>query len=108
MQITLEYWNELAKQTVLIASLLGGFSITIVANLLVSDKKSKLFTSIIIAAVTATASFLIAVFSFTRIIMMTTPGGYIENVQASDLLLHRIIGVSSILIAILALSVIYH
>ncbi len=38
MEITIEYWNELAKQTILISSLLSGFSITVVANLIVYDK----------------------------------------------------------------------
>lgn len=41
MEITLEYWNELGKQTLLITSLLSRFSITVVANLLVSDKNDK-------------------------------------------------------------------
>ncbi len=36
--MTLEYWHELARQTLLIASLLFVFSMTVVANLLVSNE----------------------------------------------------------------------
>lgn len=35
--ITSEYWNELANQYTLISALLAGFSITFIANLVVSN-----------------------------------------------------------------------
>jgi hypothetical protein len=42
MEITLEYWNALANQILLISSLLCGFSVAVVANLLISDKDNKI------------------------------------------------------------------
>ncbi len=56
--MTIEYWNELAKQMLLISSLLGGFSITIVANL----------------ATLSAGCFLVTVFAMFDIIMITTEG----------------------------------
>jgi hypothetical protein len=32
IEIALEYWNKLADQIIVISSLLGGFSIAVVAN----------------------------------------------------------------------------
>ena len=36
-EITFEYWNKLSEQIVMISSLLGGFSIAVIANFLVSN-----------------------------------------------------------------------
>ena len=47
MEISLEYWNALANQTLLISSLLSGFSITVVANIIVSEKNSKQTRSLV-------------------------------------------------------------
>ncbi|MEM1327701.1 MAG: hypothetical protein AAGI23_17190 [Bacteroidota bacterium] len=63
MEITLDYWNELAKQTTLVSSLLSGFSITVVANLLMSDKSDRLTNRILVTATLSTACFLVAVFA---------------------------------------------
>ena len=87
MQITLEYWNELAKQTILISSLLSGFSITVVANLLVSDKNDKLTNRILKSATLSAGCFLVTVFAMVQISMMTTPGGFQEDVTSQDFFL---------------------
>ena len=79
MEMTLEYWNELAKQTILISSLLSGFSITIVANLIVSDKNDKLTNRILKAASLAAGCFLVTVFAMIQISMMTTSGRVFEK-----------------------------
>ena len=105
MEITLEYWNELAKQTLLVSSLLSGFSITVVASLLVSDKNDQLTNRILGAATLASGCFLITVFAMVQIIMTTTPGGYIKNVSINDFQIARIIGVSAFMIGLFALSV---
>ena len=73
MEITLEYWNELGKQTLLITSLLSGFSITVVANLLVSDKNDKLNNRILKSATLSAGCFLVSVFAMVNIVMTTTP-----------------------------------
>ncbi|CAL2106754.1 conserved membrane hypothetical protein [Tenacibaculum sp. 190524A02b] len=102
--MTLEYWNELAKQTILISSLLSGFSITVVANLLVSDKNNKLFNRILKSATLSAGCFLITVFAMMQISMMTTPGGYLKNVTENDFLVPRIIGVIAFFIGLFSLS----
>lgn len=104
MQITLEYWNTLANQTILISSLLSGFSITVVANLLVSDKNDKLTNKILKSACVSAGCFLVAVFAMTQIYMMTTPGGYLKNVVANDFLIPRVIGVSAFMIGLCSLA----
>ena len=102
--MTLEYWNELAKQTLLISSLLSGFSITVVANLLMSDKKEKLTNTILKTATSAASCFLVSVFAMVHIVMATTPGGYIKNVTISDFQGARIIGLLTFMIGLFALS----
>jgi len=105
MQITLEYWNTLANQTILISSLLSGFSITVVANLLVSERNDKLTNRILKSATVSAGCFLVTVFAMTQISMLTTPGGYLENVVANDFLVPRIIGISTFMIGLFSLSV---
>ncbi|WP_378175312.1 hypothetical protein [Aquimarina sp. SS2-1] len=102
--MTLEYWNELAKQTLLISSLLSGFSITVVANLLVSDKNEKLTNQILKTATLSAGCFLVSVFSMVDIMMLTTPGGIIQNIGIDDFQVSRVIGVMSFMIGLFSLS----
>lgn len=104
MEITLEYWNELAKQTILISSLLSGFSITVVANLLVSDKNDKLTNQILKSASLSAGCFLVTVFAMVQISMMTTTGGYLKDVVAKDFIVPRIIGMLTFMIGLLSLT----
>lgn len=104
MEITLEYWNELGKQTLLVSSLLSGFSIAIVSNLLVSNKEDKLTKSILKTATLSSGCFLVTVFSMVHIIMTTTPGGYIKNVSIENFQTARVIGVTAFMIGLFALS----
>lgn len=78
--MTLEYWNALANQLILISSLLSGFSIAIVANLLVSETKSRLHINILKSATISAGCFLVIVFAMTSILMLTTPGGIAKDV----------------------------
>ena len=105
MEITLEYWNTLANQTILICSLLSGFSIAVVANLLVSDKDDKLTNRILISATLAAGCFLVTVFAMIQVSMLTTPGGNIQNVVAEDFLIPRRIGMSTFMIGLFSLTV---
>jgi hypothetical protein len=102
--MTLEYWNELAKQTLLITSLLSGFSITVVANILVSDRNDKLINRILKFATLSASCFLITVFAMVHIVMTTTPGGYIKNVSIDDFQMARIIGMLTFMIGLFSLS----
>jgi hypothetical protein len=51
IEISLEYWNSLANQLILISSLLSGYSIAVVANLLVYENNKRLSKYILKAAV---------------------------------------------------------
>ncbi len=105
MEITLEYWNTLANQTILISSLLSGFSIAVVANLLVSDKKDKLTNMILISATLSAGCFLVTVFATIQISMITTPGGSLKEVVASDFFIPRLIGMSTFMIGLFSLTI---
>lgn len=104
--MTLEYFNELAKQTLLISSLLSGFSIAVVANLLVSDKNDRLTNIILKIATLAASCFLVSVFGMVNIIMSTTPGGFIKNVSLNDFQVSRIVGLLTFIVGLFALSAI--
>ena len=72
--MSFEYWNKLANQIIVISSLLGGFSIAVIANLLVSDINTRLTRNIMASAVLAASFFLVSVFAMTKVLMMTTEG----------------------------------
>jgi len=103
MEVTLEYWNELAKQTLLISSLLSGFSIAVVANFLVFDKNDKLSNRILKSAILAASCFLVSVFAMVQIVMVTTPGGYVKNALINDFQIARIIGVFTFMTGLISL-----
>ncbi len=101
-EITFEYWNKFAEQIILISSLLGGFSIAVIANLLVSEMNTRLSNNIMIAATLAASFFLVTVFAMTKLLMMTTDG-YPMKVSGGDLMLPRIAGVISFYLGIISL-----
>ena len=102
--MTLEYWNALANQFILISALLSGFSIAIIANLLVSEKNNKLFKSILKAATLSASCFLVTLFAMTSILMITTPGGLLKDVVESDFLIPRVIAAITFILGLLSLS----
>lgn len=104
MKMTLEYWNTLANQFILISSLLSGFSIAVVANLLVSKKKNRITESILKTATISAGCFLVTVFAMTAILMKTTPGGMIKDVVESDFLIPRVIGMLTFVLGLFSLS----
>ena len=101
-EITFEYWNKLANQTILISSLLGGFSIAVVANLLVAELNTRLIKSIMIFSTLSAGFFLITVFAMTKLFLMTTDG-YPLKVVLDDLLMPRVIGSTFFYLGILSL-----
>ena len=105
MGLTLEYWNAFAQQIVLISSLLSGFSITVIANLIVSDKNDKLSNRILKSATLAAGCFLVTLFAMVQISMITTPGGPVQDVVEDDFLLPRIIGMFTFLLGLISLTV---
>lgn len=104
MKMTLEYWNALASQLILISSLLSGFSIAVVANLLVSETKSRLNINILKSATISAGCFLVTVFAMTSILMLTTPGGIAKDVVENDFLKPRIIGMITFILGLFALT----
>jgi len=103
-EISFEYWNKLASQTLTISSLLGGFSIAIMANMIVSEMKTRMSKIIFIASTLAGCFFLISVFAMTSMILKTTEGYPIKVIE-SDLIIPRILGMLSFTLGIVSLLV---
>ena len=104
MEMTIEYWNELAKQTILVSSLLSGFSITVVANLLVSDKSDKLTNAMLKVATLSAGCFLVTVFAMIQISMLTTSGGFEQAITTNDFAVPRAIGMLTFMIGLFAIT----
>ncbi len=102
IEITFEYLNKLASQITTISSLLGGFSIAIIANFLVSDTKTRLTNKIMGTSIFAASFFLVTLFAMTKVLMMTTEG-YPMKVLINDLTPYRTIGVISFLFGVISL-----
>ncbi len=102
IEMTFEYWNKLADQIMTISSLLGGFSIAVIANILISDTNTRLLKNIMVAATLAGSFFLVNVFAMTKLLMMTT-NGYPLKVIESDLHLPRMVGMISFFLGIISL-----
>lgn len=102
LDISLEYWNKLSSQTVFITSLLGGFSILVIANLLVTELKTKLAKYILLTSTLAACLFLVSIFAWTGVMMMTTPG-YPGKIESGEFSYHRILGSFTLLLGIISL-----
>ena len=103
VEITFEYWNKLSGQIITISSLLGGFSIAIIANLIVSDVNTRLLRYIMIASTLAASFFLVTVFAMTKILMMTTDG-YPMKIISSNLILPQFVGAISFFLGVFSLT----
>jgi hypothetical protein len=100
--IPFDYWNKLANQIITISSFLGGFSIAIIANILVSSNETRLVKNIMMVATLAGSFFLVTIFAMTKLLLMTTDG-YPFNVVGTDLTLPRMVGTISFFLGILSL-----
>lgn len=100
--ISLEYWNELSSQFLLINSLLAGFSIAIVTTLLVHDYNNRYLKMIFYVSVLAVFSFVISIFANTTIKMMTTQG-YPLELKESKFFFARVTTAASFVIGILSI-----
>ena len=101
-ELSFDYWNKLAGQLIVISSLLGGFSLSVIIPLIESKFENSIIPYIFRAIIIATASFLISIFAMTKILMMTTPG-YPVKVLVDDLLFPRIVGLISFITGILSI-----
>ena len=104
-ELPMEYWNQLARQFVFICALLGGFSLSVLASFLGKELTNKYLINIFRAAAVAAGSFLIAIFSMTQVLMMTTEG-FPFAVTAGDMLLPRTIGVFTFIMGIISMLII--
>lgn len=101
--MNLEYLNAVSNQLVLISSLMSGFSIAILANLLTYKTEHKMATYIFRLTSLAAGCFLITVFALTKIIKMTTEG-YRYDTTPEDFAFISGLTSTTFLIGILTLS----
>ena len=76
-----DYLNAISNQLILISSLMSGFSIAILANLLTDKTENKIVNCIFKLTSCAAGCFLVTLFSLTKIIKMTTKGYKYEVTQ---------------------------
>jgi len=72
--MNLDYLNTISNHLILTSSLMSGFSIAILANLLTYKAENKMVTYVFKLTSLAAGCFLITVFALTKIIKMTTKG----------------------------------
>ncbi len=101
-EVSLNYWNKLAEQTIVISSLLGGFSITVIANFLISEVNTRLHRYLLVCATLSASFFLITVFSMTNILLKTTKGYPLDLIENS-LTAPKLIGGGSFYLGIVSL-----
>jgi hypothetical protein len=101
-EISFEYLNKVANQIIVISSLLGGFSIAVTANFLVSDLNTRLSNNIMKASVLAACLFLVSIFAMTKVLMMTTDG-FPLKITEGDIKIVSTIGGITLLLGILSL-----
>jgi len=97
-----EYFNILAQQIVVIASLLCGFSVAAVANFVTSEIDTPISKIMMNSAIVAACAFLVSVFAMTKIIMVTTSGAP-DIVAGGDHTATRLIGLLSLIIGTFAI-----
>ena len=104
IEMPLEYWNKLAHQIIFISSLLSGFSIIVIANLLIYETSNRITIYILKTATVAAGCFLATLFATTKVLMMTTPGNPM-NLAESDFILPRIIGNVTFHLGLISLAI---
>lgn len=105
LELSPEYLNKIASQLIMISSLLSGFSIAVIANLLVYKSKNRITNIILKVTTIAAGCFLATVFAMTKIVMMTTEGYPFKTIE-SDFTFPKLIGFSTFILGIITLSII--
>ena len=103
LELQPEYLNKIANQLIVICSLLSGFSIAVMANLLVVKSEERIMGYILKVTTVAASCFLITLFAMTKLLMMTTEG-YPFKIASGDLDLPKIVGFGSFILGIFSLS----
>ena len=102
MEIPLEYLNKVANQIFFVSALLGGFSLSAVIMLVDNSATDKLITNMFRLSIVSATSFLVCIFSMTKVLMLTTKGVPMV-VEYSDLVSPRRIGLITFLIGIMSM-----
>ena len=102
LELSLPYINELAKQVAFMSSFLGGFALTFLGALILSEQESKLLRTMIISTATSALAFIVAVVAMTQLIMISTEG-YPFEVDQKSLMSSRITGALALFIGIFSL-----
>ena len=105
IDITLEWLKKLAETTITISALLSGFSIAIIANIIVSNLNTRISKSILIASTLSASFHLITLFAMTNILVKGTPGGPTE-MNSDDFLVTLILGSVTFYLGIICLTLI--
>ncbi len=101
LELPLPYMNELAKQIAFISSFLGGFSVTLLGALILSDKDGRLLRVLTVSTATASLAFIVSVAAMTQMIMVTTEG-YPFPVDQGQLFSSRLVGTLALLVGMMA------
>ncbi|MEP2057971.1 MAG: hypothetical protein ABJJ05_09205 [Maribacter litoralis] len=101
----LEYLNTISNQLIIISSLMSGFSIAILANLLIDKTDSKIATYLFRFTSVAAGCFLVTVFALTKIIKMTTKG-YQYETTAEDFVFTSGLASTTFIIGICTLCIV--
>lgn len=102
IEMPFSYWNDLANQMIITSALLSGFSVAIVANLLVYDSDKRLVRIILKIATVAAGFFLISLFAIQSIAIKTSVS-YPFELTHSAIQFPRILGGIALMLGILAL-----
>lgn len=102
LELPLPYLNELAKQIAFMSSFLGGFSVTLLGTLILSDRDGKLLRVMIVSTATSALAFIVAVAAMTQLIMVSTEG-YPFEIDQQQLSSSRVIGTLALFLGIIAL-----
>ncbi len=91
-ELSFEYLNKIAEQIVTISSLLGGFSIAVIANIIISETNTRITKYLLVSSSLAACFFLVTIFAMTNLLMKTS-SGYPLPIDDGDLKLPRLVGI---------------
>jgi len=91
-ELTTEYINEIANHYVIISALLAGFSITFIANIVVTKTKKNIQNVLLTVSTITASSFLISVFALTKILGITSKNYPFEVNSETLISLYKVSG----------------
>lgn len=101
-ELPFDYLANLSKQIIFISTFLGGVSATILGTFIIAKDSRRLFKVLIAGISLSAVSFIVSIFSWTNIVILTSPG-YPLEVSHADTVFSRNIGGITFVVGILAL-----